>query len=191
MGDVNEDLAKAASLPPGDVIRILLEQHARIRQLFDQASVASGDTKVELFHELRALLAVHETAEEVVLRPVSRECAGPDVADARNDEEKAANELLAALEELDVNSPEFDEQLASFQQSVDQHAELEEHEEFETIVREVDQEKRRMLGDRLRLVENLAPTYPHPGTAGSLPKTLAAAPFATIVDRVKDALAAH
>ncbi|GAB7003363.1 hypothetical protein JCM18899A_08340 [Nocardioides sp. AN3] len=31
MGDAAEDRAKAAELPEGDVIRVLLEQHARIK----------------------------------------------------------------------------------------------------------------------------------------------------------------
>ena len=38
MGDAAEDRVSAAQLPEGDVIRILLEQHARIRELFADAS---------------------------------------------------------------------------------------------------------------------------------------------------------
>jgi hypothetical protein len=36
MGDANEDRAKARALPEGDVVRVLLEQHAQIRELFTQ-----------------------------------------------------------------------------------------------------------------------------------------------------------
>src|SRR3954451_21599269 len=121
MGDVQEDRAKAATLPEGDVIRVLLEQHARIRELFAHVQSASGEHKKQTFDELRALLAVHETAEEMVLRPVSSKAAGKEVAEARNQEEAAANEVLADLEKLDVDTPEFDRMLADFERSVDQH----------------------------------------------------------------------
>ncbi|MFF9125215.1 hypothetical protein ACF09J_18265 [Streptomyces sp. NPDC014889] len=37
---------------------------------------SSGDEKQQTFDELRALLAVHETAEEMILRPVAADTAG-------------------------------------------------------------------------------------------------------------------
>ena len=98
MGSPAEDPAKAQSLPEGDVIRILLEQHARLQTLFSQLKMATGESKQDLFDELRALLAVHETAEEMVLRPVTKKVAGEEVAEARNQEEEQANQVLAELE---------------------------------------------------------------------------------------------
>src|ERR1700712_4707532 len=112
MGDASEDRAEAAKLPEGDVIRVLLEQHARIRDLFQHVTEAQGEHKQQAFDELRALLAVHETAEEMVLRPVTSNTAGKAVADARNQEESEANEVLAKLEKLDVASADFDSLLA-------------------------------------------------------------------------------
>src|SRR5438128_625976 len=105
MGDAAEDRAKAAQLPEGDVIRVLLEQHARIRDLFAEVKRANGPDKKEAFDSLRALLAVHETAEELVLRPVSAEAAGQQVVDARNREEADANAVLADLEDMDLDDP--------------------------------------------------------------------------------------
>src|SRR5689334_3439480 len=134
MGEAAEDRMKAAELPEGDVIRILLEQHARIRELFADVKSAEGEHKSQAFDELRALLAVHETAEEMVVRPVSKSAAGESVADARNHEEAEANEVLKKLEKLDVGDPEFDKTLASFEKSVDEHAEKEEHEEFPALL---------------------------------------------------------
>src|SRR4051794_41915026 len=94
MGQADQELAQAASLPEGDVIRILLEQHARIRELFADVSSAEGEHKAQAFDELRALLAVHETAEEMVLRPGSQKGGGESVADARNHEEGEVNQGL-------------------------------------------------------------------------------------------------
>lgn len=188
MGGAAEDRAEAAKLPEGDVIRILLEQHARIQGLFDDVASTSGDHKQTAFDELRALLAVHETAEEMILRPVSTPLAGDGVADARNQEEAKANEVLAELEKLDVTSSDFDATFRSFQQSVVQHAENEEKEEFPAVLDQCDADKRRSMGERLKAVESLAPTHPHPSTAGSPVKQWAVGPFASLVDRTKDAL---
>jgi hemerythrin superfamily protein len=186
MGGAAEDRAKAAELPEGDVIRILLEQHARIRELFKDVKSAEGEHKEHAFGELRALLAVHETAEEMVLRPVTSRTAGDAVAGARNEEEAEANEVLKALGMMDVTSADFDAKLAEFEKAVDDHAEAEEHEEFPLILRECDESRRQTMGTQIRAAESVAPTHPHPSSAGSTAAQYAVGPFASLVDRTKD-----
>ncbi len=189
MGDAAEDRRRAAELPEGDVIRILLEQHARVTELFETVRSSSGDARRHAFDDLRMLLAVHETAEEEVLRPVSRDVAGADVAEARNHEEEEANEVLARLEGLDCDSAEFDALIGDLETSVAAHAEKEETEEFTRVLAEVDPDRRQTLGGRVRTAERLAPTHPHPSTAGSGAATqMAVGPFVAMVDRVRDAL---
>jgi hypothetical protein len=188
MGSSAEDRAKAAELPEGDVIRILLEQHARIRDLFAAVHAADVEQKSHTFDELRALLAVHETAEQMVLRPVSRDTAGAQVAEARMREEAEANEVLAELEKMDVTSADFDQRLAAFEKAVIEHAEKEETEEFPTVLAECDEDKRARMGQQVRAAEAVAPTHPHPSTAGSTAAQLAVGPFASLVDRVRDAI---
>jgi len=189
MSEAAHDLAKAAELPEGDVIRLLLEQHARIRNLFATVKSATDEQhKADSFDELRALLAVHETAEEMVLRPASRRSAGAQVAEARNEEEAEANEVLAKLEKLDIGSADFDTQFAEFEKAVDAHAEAEEHEEFPAIVSAIDEKDRKRMGTMLSSAEKMAPTHPHPAAAGSTAAQFAAGPFAAMVDRTKDAL---
>jgi hemerythrin superfamily protein len=188
MGQADQELAQAASLPEGDVVRILLEQHARIRELFADVSSAEGEHKAQAFDELRALLAVHETAEEMVLRPVSKKAAGEAVADARNHEESEANEVLKELEKLDVSSAEFDQKLAAFEKAVSDHADAEEREEFPQILSSCDGDKRADMGRRLKATESIAPTHPHPSTAGSPTAQWAVGPFVSLVDRARDAI---
>jgi hemerythrin superfamily protein len=147
MGDANEDRAKAAKLPEGDLVRILLTQHATVKDLLDQIEEASGAKRKKLFEHLTTTLKAHETAEESVVRPVTKETAGEDVADARNAEEDEANEVIAALSELDVDSPEFDDRFAEFKQAVSDHAEAEETQEFPTIESGRSAGERRELGD--------------------------------------------
>jgi hemerythrin superfamily protein len=171
-----------------DVIDILLTQHGRVRELFSEVKSTDGEHKKQVFDELRALLAVHETAEEMILRPVSAKVAGAEIADARNEEESQANKVLATLEKMDVTSADFDRQLAQFEQAVNLHAENEESQEFPRVREGIDAGQRAKMGAALTAVESFAPTHPHPSTAGSPAAQWAVGPFASIVDRTKDAL---
>jgi hemerythrin superfamily protein len=191
MGDAAEDRRKAAELPEGDVVRVLLEQHARIRDLFAEVRSETGEHQKHAFDELRGLLAVHETAEEMVLRPATKradDSQGARVADARNQEESEANEVLKDLESLEVGSAEFDEKLAAFEKAVDSHAEAEEHEEFPLILQSCDESQRKTMGSQMLAAEKVAPTHPHPSTAGSTVAQFAVGPIASLIDRTRDAV---
>ena len=188
MSEAAQDRRQAAELPEGDVIRILLEQHARVHELFDDISSAEGEHKKHAFDELRSLLAVHETAEEMVLRPVSRGAAGVEVADARNEEESEANKVLKVLEGMDVESADFDAKLQAFQKAVSDHAAKEETEEFPSILQKCDEKQRQTMGKAVKAAEKVAPTHPHPSAAGSTTAQYAAGPFASLVDRTRDAI---
>lgn len=174
--------------PDEDVIAVLLRQHARIRELCSEVRTTTGERKARTFDRLRALLAVHETAEEMILRPLSRRTAGRAVAKARNHEEAEANHLLAELERMNVDSAAFDERFARLEQSVLDHAEHEEEQEFPAVRARSDPEQLRRVGRRLVAAERIAPTHPHPVTAGSTTAQWTVGPFASLVDRARDAL---
>jgi hemerythrin superfamily protein len=158
--------AQAGTSQDHDVIAVLLSQHQRVKELMADVRTADGDHKRQAFDELRALLAVHETAEEMVLRPVTRSIGDAAVADARNAEENAANHVLADLEKLDPVSAEFDATFSDFEQAVLRHAQNEETEEFPRVTAQTDAERRARLGTALLRAEKMAPTHPHPGAAG-------------------------
>ena len=107
MGDADEDRMHAQQYPEGDVLRILYEQHARIRDLFAEIKSSTGEERKQAFGELRALIVAHETAEEMVLRPVTSDAGGKAVADARNTEESEATDVLKQLDGMDADSAEF------------------------------------------------------------------------------------
>jgi Hemerythrin HHE cation binding domain len=188
MSDVNTSLPAADTLPDNDVIRLLLEQHSRIKQLFAETKAAVGEDRQTSFDALRALLAVHETAEEMILRPTTKKTAGSDVVEARNHEEYEANKVLKGLESMDVQSPDFLAHLEEFEQAVLQHADAEESEEFPTVLAQCDEDDRQTMGRHLIAAESGAPTHPHPSTAGSTVAQWAVGPFASMVDRVRDGL---
>lgn len=188
MSKVEQTRTRAAELPHDDVIGVLLEQHARIEELFSAIETAHGTVRQALFQELRALLVVHETAEELVLRPLTRDAGAGDVADTRNEEEKDAIELLKRLEQLDVAGVDFSTEFSALGKGVLEHANREETEEFPVILRAYDEPRRVQLGKELLRVSSLAPTHAHPATTGSTAKQLFAAPIQSIVDRVRDAM---
>lgn len=188
MGEAAEDRRKAAQYPEGDVIRILFEQHARIRDLFSIVKQAQGEQRKDAWGELRALLVAHETAEEMVVRPVTKDAGGGDIADARNGEESEATDVLKKLDDMDSSSADFDRLVGELESSVDEHAESEEHEEFPLVQQHCDEEKRRKMGKQMMTVESIAPTRPHPSTAGSTAANYAVGPIAGLLDRARDAM---
>jgi hemerythrin superfamily protein len=146
MGDADEDRAEAAKYPEGDLLAILYTQHAQVTDVMDQIKASSGQIRKTLFEQLTTMLKAHESAEESVVRLVTRETAGEDVAEARNAEEDEANEVIASLSRLDVDSADFDSQFADFKQAVSDHAEAEEKQEFPTIEAGRTADERRELG---------------------------------------------
>src|SRR4051812_39304330 len=103
-----------------DVVAFLTGQHQEIRALFNQVDATEGDERQEAFYALRRLLAVHETAEEEIVHPTARRALpnGEAVISARLREENEAKKVLAELEQLDLDSAEFEAQFATFMASV-------------------------------------------------------------------------
>lgn len=168
--------------------RLIELQHTRIRSLLDEVSASVGQQRQAAFDELRELLARHETAEEMVLRPLSRSVE-PDVAEARMDEENEAKEQLARLEAMDVTGEEFARAFAPFADAVRAHAKAEEEDELPAVVQRLhdDPRLRERVADALRAAERSAPTHPHPGVR-STAANYAVGPFAAMVDRARDAI---
>lgn len=174
-----------------DAIDFLLEQHQQVEKLIDQIKTASSESRSELFDQLREMLAVHETAEELVLRPVTKSTGdeGKRIAQERIAEENEAKQALADLEKLDPESEAFLTEFGAFAADVLEHATNEEQQEFPLVRRDNDADRLAKLGSMMAKVEKVAPTHPHP-SAKSAPVTLALGPFASIIDRTRDAISA-
>lgn len=188
MSNAAVERAEAAKLPQDDIIGVLLTQHARIRELFAEVHVSLDDARRAKFAELRALLAVHEAAEEMILRPVARRTAGEEEAAARNAEEREAERILAGLEQMNPYRSQFEAKLSEFEKAFRDHADSEESEEFPAVHDGLTPEQRQKMGRRLLRAERTAPTHPHPATAGAAAAQWAATPFESLLDRARDAL---
>jgi hemerythrin-like domain-containing protein len=175
-----------------DGIQFLLNQHHQVTELLEAVENGPADTRQQSFDNLRELLAVHETAEELVLRPVTRASVpgGDEIADARIGEENQAKDALARLEKLDANAAEFTTLFAEFAADVRKHASNEETYEFPSVQQHESAASLATMGSHLEKAEKMAPTHPHP-SARSTAANVVLGPFAAMVDKVRDALSAH
>lgn len=173
-----------------DVITVLTEQHERIRSMFDSTQHAVGQERKDRFAELRRFLAVHETAEEMVVHPRAREgTSGTEVVEARLVEEHEAKEILADLDGMAVTDASFNTRLAELRAAVLAHAEHEEREEFPILREHTDEKTLVTMARAVRAAEAIAPTHPHPGVESATANVLVG-PIASLVDRTRDAVRA-
>jgi hemerythrin superfamily protein len=173
---------------PDEVVAFLKAQHNLIEDMFDEVLLASDpQAREKPFIELRQLLAVHETAEEMVVHPrVRREAdAGDAIVDARLAEEHEAKELLSQIEKLHITSQQFIDELTKLRDAVLDHAEHEENEEFPVLQREVDADDLKRMATAVRAAEAIAPTRPHAGVE-SAKLNFVVGPFASMLDRARD-----
>lgn len=172
-----------------DVIDLLVEQHAQIRQLFMQTLMSSGEERREFFAQLVRLLAIHETAEEEIIHPMARRSlhGGDALVEDRLAEERKAKEMLAALEKMDTEDPNFLSLLDRLRMSVLTHARAEERYEFAQLRDHLGQAQLRTMVAAVRAAEATAPTHPRPGTE-SAAKNMLFGPIAALTDRIRDAI---
>jgi len=175
---------------PEQVVDFLKAQHDLIEDMFDEVLLASDpQAREKPFIELRQLLAVHETAEEMLVHPrVRRDFAtGDEVVDALLQEEHEAKEQLSKIEGLDITSQQFIDELSKLRDAVLNHAENEESNEFPKLQRELSANDLKWMGTAVRAAEAIAPTRPHAGVE-SAKLNFAVGPFASMLDRARDLL---
>ncbi len=170
-----------------DVVDLLITQHTQIRDLFTEVESATGDARADAFHRLVLLLAVHETAEEQVIHPLTRLYVdgGGDIVDDRLAEEHQAKQALAALEQIGPDAPEFPRLITDLRVRVLEHANHEEAYEFRYLRRDVPAGKLRALAPVVTAAAAVAPTRPHPGVESATANTLLG-PALSLFDRTRD-----
>ncbi len=175
-----------------DVVSFLESQHEQIKTMFAQVLRAKGEQRTKAFNQLRRTLAVHETAEEEIVHPAARRAIpdGDKIVEARLQEENQAKIALSELEKLDADSDEFESKFKTLQKDVIAHAESEEKDEFAKLSSKIDEGRLEQMRKAAELAETVAPTRPHPGVE-SATANLLAGPFASMLDRARDAIAKH
>jgi hemerythrin superfamily protein len=173
-----------------DVVTRVRRQHDTILRLFDDVEKAPPARRAEAFQPLVRLLAVHETAEEMVVYPALL-LAGNDaraVIRARKAEEDQAKKDLAALEGLDAGSRQFVVRLREFREVVEAHAAAEEAEVLPLLDEHRAGHELRLMDTWFVMAEATAPTHAHRFAPESATGNLLLGPAVALIDRVRDML---
>ena len=171
-------------------VDFLTGQHDEVRQLLRTTASSSGVNRREAFEALVRMLAVHETAEEMVVYPAIRRAGeeGMRIAEARIGEEDRAKKVLVDLERLGPDEAEFVSLFATFRIDVEAHAASEEREVFPLLERMKDDTELRKMATAVQAAERIAPTHPHKLAPESAAGNLVVGPFVAVIDRVRDAI---
>jgi Hemerythrin HHE cation binding domain len=125
------------------LIEVIRDDHQQIKTMLEP--VRTG-MHADAFQQLVAKLAVHETAEEEVVHPLTRNAPGGEpVVEQRLEEEDKGKKALAELEKMGVDDPRFPAGFEQLRTEVLAHAQHEEQEEHPKLAQSVDQEKLRSL----------------------------------------------
>ncbi len=173
-----------------NVIDLLIAQHREMQAMFAEVPKLHGRHKQEKFEHLVRLLAVHESAEELLVHPIARHeiDKGTEVIAARLDEESKAKTMLADLWHLGVHHRDFDAALAEFAKAVARHAEAEESQEFSHLRANMKPAQLKRMAGVVRAAEAVAPTRPHPMAGESAAANVIMGPPAAVFDRIRDAM---
>jgi hypothetical protein len=170
-------------------VDILVDQHREMKSLLERLTSRSEPDREQLFWEFVRLMAVHESAEELMVHPAARRIpGGSPVVDSRLREESEAKRDLAMLCGLGVHHPEFHERIQLLASAVITHAQAEEAEEFPALLRQNSPAALQRMAGAIRAAEAVAPTRPHPQIGESPFAHAVAGPVLAVFDRTRDAV---
>jgi hemerythrin superfamily protein len=170
------------------VLAAVQRDHRQIEQMIATVERTSGNAKQDAFEDLVRKLAVHETAEEMVVHPLTKEVGAGQVADSVLGEEDKAKKALSDLDGMDVTSSEFETKFAKIKTDVLAHAQHEERDEHPRIMQTEPREKLERLASVFEMAEKTAPTRPHAAAPESRAGNLALGPILGLADRARDAI---
>ncbi|GAA2392714.1 hypothetical protein GCM10010420_16690 [Streptomyces glaucosporus] len=151
---------------PGDIDRLIADDHAIVERQFQHLEAGRGDRRA-LADRIGFELSLHAFAEETVLYPLWLDL-GMEGAnrDARN-EHHGMKELLTALDSTEPGEADFERALTGLMALVRHHVAGEEGEELPAFRSRVGPERMAELGRRFIAAKRQAPPAPHPNAPDS------------------------
>jgi hypothetical protein len=140
-----------------DPLELLKQDHARVKELFEQAESAEDDKeKRKLFKAIKKELETHTRIEESVFYPAMQEFDElKDMVLESIEEHKQVKKLLREIDKLGKTSDKFEPKLKVLQENVEHHAEEEEEGKMFPKIRElVDAAQLQELGSELEAAKN-------------------------------------
>jgi hemerythrin superfamily protein len=178
-----------------DVLASDHEQVKRLLSQFEAAPAAAGvnDSLLAARKKMAETLVIeesrHEAVEEMYFWPTVRKHLpdGDKLADQAISQEQEGKEVLAKLDKLDADNPEFDRLLGEFIKAARDHIAFEETRVWPGLRSAMTEAEAADLGDSLEQAKKTAPTRPHPHTPASPGVLKTAGPVAGAADRARDA----
>lgn len=125
--------AGRASSRPDDAVSLLMADHRKVENLFEQYEKAKGDDarKQAVFQQINMELKVHTKIEEEIFYPASREFVDDEeTVNEAEVEHASAKSLMAQLEKMPPSDPYYDAKVKVLQEMIEHHVEEEETEYF-------------------------------------------------------------
>lgn len=183
-----------------DAFEVLAKDHEEVKAMMARleagpsantgATQAQLEDRKKLTDQLIIEESKHEAVEEQYFWPAVREqgAAGEQVADEAVKQEQDAKQVLAHLDKLHADSPDFEGLLAGFITDARDHIAFEEERAWPILRAGITAEQARELGEKLEKGKEMAPTRPHPHTPPSEGVLKAAGPVAAAADKLRDAV---
>jgi ribosomal protein L31E len=176
-----------------DVIQVLEQDHREVEQILAELKSLRGASteeeksrRKELTEQVTIELVRHSVAEEVLVYPEVEDHVSAEEAEHAREEHAEAEEVMHRLEKLDADDPAFDDELATLMKEIRYHIEDEEGEMFVHMRQVIQVDELRRLGGAVTAFKKVAPTRPHPSVPNEVLPRLAAAPAASLFDRMRD-----
>jgi hemerythrin superfamily protein len=177
---------------------VLANDHEQVKRLlsqFEAAPAASGvnDSLLAARKKMAETLVIeeskHEAVEEMYFWPAVRKLLpdGDKLADKAIGQEQEGKRILAELDRLDADDPQFDLLVGEFIKAARDHIAFEETQVWPGLRDVMTETEAFDLGDSLERGKKTAPTRPHPHTPSSPGVQKAAGPAAAAADRARDA----
>ncbi len=181
-----------SSTPPaGDVIDVLTSDHRDATTLIGEIrTIADPMIRRDLTDTLISELVRHAVAEEMYVYPAMKKHLpdGDKAVEHDIEEHKELEQAMKKLEDLDVNSAEFEEALRGLETLLADHVQDEETEQFPELRRRIPHEELVELAGKVETAKKLAPTRPHPGAPNNELFHKLVGPGVGLVDRLRDKL---
>jgi hemerythrin superfamily protein len=175
----------------GGRISVLSRQkndHVKLDSLIQRLQASSHDEQLPVLIDLYRLVFPHAFAEESVLWPVMRRVLpdGEQLTLQVEQEHQEVNELVTALEQLDLGTYERQSVLNRLVEVLREDVRDEEDELFPRLQQRVSPAHLRLLGVAWEVVRRTAPTRAHPIVARRPPGNVIAALPLSLIDRSRD-----
>ena len=182
-----------------DVFEVLGQDHQEVKRMLAElekgptaATGASGNhlaLRKKMVEQLVIEESKHEALEEMYFWPAVRDklADGGQLADTATGQEQEGKEVLAQLDKLDADQPEFEQLVSTFIAAGREHIGYEEGQVWPQLRSQLTPDETRSIGEKIAEGKKTAPTRPHPHTPASPGVLKGAGPAVAAADRARDA----